>query len=119
MTTQFLVSSIGIEFTTPSELIMIAKELHTTHSMGLDEIDPMIAKSSIDAISTPLAEIINCCIASEVVPESLKIAKVIPIFRNGDKRQLGNNYRPISVLPLFLKFYEKSYIGLATLMSYV
>jgi len=46
-----VVSSIGIELTSPSEILLIAKELHKTHSMGLDEIDPIIAKSSIDAIS--------------------------------------------------------------------
>ena len=40
------------------------------------------------------------------MPDSLKIACITPIFKSGDK-QCTNNYRPISVLPLFSKFFER------------
>jgi len=43
----------------PLEIILLAKELHATCSEGLGEISPKIAKSSIEAISTPLAEIVG------------------------------------------------------------
>ena len=39
-------------------------------------------------------------------PESLKIARVIPIFK-GENEQLVHNYRPISVLPFYSKIFEK------------
>ena len=41
-----------------------------------------------------------------MVPDELKIACVVPIFKSGDK-VLFSNYRPISVLPCFSKFLER------------
>jgi hypothetical protein len=38
-------------------------------------------------------------------PDSLKIAKIFPIFKEGDKRD-PNNYRPIAVLPILSKMFE-------------
>jgi hypothetical protein len=40
------------------------------------------------------------------VPQNMKVAKVIPIFKSGDKHKF-NNYRPISILPAFSKNLEK------------
>ena len=39
-------------------------------------------------------------------PDTLKIAKVIPIYK-GDDEQMVQNYRSISILPFFSKIYEK------------
>ena len=44
--------------------------------------------------------------SSGVFPESLKIAKVIPVFKAGDVKHVAN-YRPISVLPNISKIFEK------------
>ena len=43
-----------------------------------------------------------------IVPINMKLAKVVPIFKSGDiyKHQF-NNYRPISILPVFSKILEK------------
>ena len=41
-----------------------------------------------------------------IVPKSLKIAKVIPIYKIAEKDQL-KNFRPVSLLPAFSKIFEK------------
>ena len=37
-----------------------------------------------------------------IIPDRMKVAKVTPIFKNSEKRSILN-YRPMSVLPFFLK----------------
>ena len=54
----------------------------------------------------PLTYISNLPIKQRIFPDSLKIAKVIPIFKQGS-RSLCDNHRPISVLPALSKVFEK------------
>ena len=41
-----------------------------------------------------------------MVPDDLKIAKFIPVYKSDDKK-IVSNYRPVSVLPAFSKILEK------------
>ena len=43
-----------------------------------------------------------------VFPDSMKIARVIPLFKSGNTKEFSN-YRPISLLPQFSKILEKMY----------
>ena len=43
---------------------------------------------------------------TEIFPDPLKIAKVTPLFKTGDLKEI-NNYRAISVLPSFSKILER------------
>ena len=63
-------------------------------------------KESIDYIVIPLTHIINKSLTSGIVPHSMNIARVMPIFKSGNKHNFGN-YRPISILPAFSKILEK------------
>ena len=48
----------------------------------------------------------NSCILAGVFPDELKIAKVIPLFKTGNRNSVSN-YRPISILPTLSKIFEK------------
>ena len=49
-------------------------------------------------------------LSTGIFPDKLKLAKVFPIFQNGEK-DLLTNYRPISVLPCFSKILERIMYG--------
>ena len=53
----------------------------------------------------PLTYIINKSFETGIFPYELKITKIVPIFKSGDKT-LVPNYRPISVLGFFSKIFE-------------
>ena len=59
-----------------------------------------------DKISEPLAFILNETIKKGVIPQKLKMTVVYPIHKKEPKMKVSN-YRPISILPLVNKIYEK------------
>jgi hypothetical protein len=48
----------------------------------------------------------NAAMLEGIFPENLKVAKVIPVFKAGDSHSV-TNYRPISILTIFSKIFEK------------
>ena len=82
---------------------------------GYDCIVGSIMKQCVDNYITPLTHIINLSIAQGYFPDEWKVAKVIPIFKDGDPQDI-QNYRPISVLPFFLKYLKK--VLLSTLLNF-
>ncbi|RVE41742.1 hypothetical protein evm_013606 [Chilo suppressalis] len=69
-------------------------------------ISTYIIKPIITVIAPQLAIIFNKCIDEGVFPDLMKCAKVIPLFKAGDKSD-PSNFRPISVLPALSKVFEK------------
>ena len=75
-------------------------------SGNINSIPTKILKSISSIICFPLTLIINNSLITGSFPDSLKKARVIPIFKEGDKTNI-NNYRPISILPIMSKIFEK------------
>ena len=65
-----------------------------------------ILKKVIQNIVSPLTYICNKSFINGVFPDEMKIAKVIPLFKAGEKNKF-TNYRPVSLLPQFSKVLEK------------
>ena len=76
-------------------------------SFGLHTFPIKILKSITNTMSPILARLVNFSVSSGEFPKSLKTARVTPIHKEGSKSDV-NNYRPISVLPLFSKIFEKT-----------
>src|ERR1051325_8142231 len=90
------------------EIIDIVNDFNAKTSFGVDLLPVNIVKKCIVPIAEPLAALINSSFEAGIVPDSLKIAKVCPIFKSGSSSDVGN-YRPISVLPTFFKIFERAF----------
>ena len=64
-----------------------------------------VVKKCFSELCEPLKHVFNLSIETGVFPGKLKIARVSPVYKVGDNRDL-TNYRPISVLPCFSKILE-------------
>ena len=63
-------------------------------------------KEILPIIVDPLCHIFNLSLQTGYIPDRFKVAKVIPVFKSGDK-QIFSNYRPISLLSSLSKLLEK------------
>ena len=79
------------------EVIKIIYKFNQNKSAGHDDIGNFIVKRIAKEISVPLTLIFNTSISTGIVPDELKIAKVIPIYKK-DSPEVFCNYRPVSVL---------------------
>ena len=79
--------------------------MHTKASCGFDGICSWLLKSVKPVLKKSLTLITNQILTMGVFPNKLKIAKVIPICKNGDET-LFCNYIPISILPAISKVIE-------------
>ena len=100
-----IVDSIYIEGVSSDEIKNIIISLKNS-SPGWDDIHAKVVKNTYRSYISCLTHIFNLSLNRGVFPNELKIARVVPIYKNGDKMSFSN-YRPISVLPLFSKILER------------
>ena len=96
-------SSIYLYDTYDLEIVDIIKDFENGKA---SDIPTILIKKSAKLISPLLAKLYNNCTDAGIFPQIFKPGKITPFFKKGNK-ELLENYRPVSVLPIFGKIFEK------------
>ena len=92
---------------TELEVEQIINKLDNKSSSGDDNINNILVKLSVSATVPYLTLLINKSFSQGVFPDKLKRAKVIPMHKSGSRVD-ENNYRPISLLIVWSKIFERA-----------
>ena len=92
--------------TCKEEVYEVIRNLDSGKSLGPNSVPVFVLKVNNDFFSDQLSKLINLSFESGIFPDLCKLAKVIPIFKSGNE-VLCENYRPISLLPIYSKIFEK------------
>jgi hypothetical protein len=91
--------------TDPSEVRTIIR-LEVNKHYHMNEIESHVFEAIGDFFPQFLAEIFNQCMSNGFHPGSFKMGRIVPIFKSSNSEDVSN-YRPITTLPIFNKFFEK------------
>ena len=81
-------------------------KVKTAKSFGVDNISSYFLKLALPFIENSLAFLFNTSIETSQFPDSWKVARVTPIYKDGD-RTAKSNYHPLSVLTVISRLFEK------------
>ena len=88
------------------EILSLIRNINTNKASGSDDISGQMLRLCDDSVVLPLKIIFENILKSSIYPDTWKLANVTPIHKKNDK-QLIKNYRPISLLPICGKLFEK------------
>ena len=92
---------------TSNEIEIEIRKLDSTKATMENDIPAKVLKGSFDIVSNYLSDAYNNSKNSQIYPPSLKVAHVTPIHKAKEKT-LMKNYRPISLIPIISKIYERN-----------
>ena len=88
------------------EIKKVIRNLDSNKAHGHDMLSIRILKICDDSLCGPLEFIFHSCIETGKFPSEWKKANVCPVHKKSDK-QIIKNYRPISLLPICGKIFER------------
>ena len=89
-----------------NEILKIVNDCKSKSSEDSDNLSMRFVKYIFNHISKSFTYICNLSFKSGIFPDRIKIAKVIPLHKSGEKPSF-NNYRPVSLLSQFSKVLGK------------
>ena len=92
---------------TPNMVEKVIMNLDLSKASGPDCIPVVVLKNCEPKLSYILAELFNNCLKESCFPDCWKVSSVVPVFKNVAERSTAKNYRPVSLLSVVSKVFEK------------
>jgi hypothetical protein len=91
---------------TEIDVFNVLKSLDCFKATGPDNISPKVLKECRGVLSRPLCKLFNLSLCTGTLPEIWRCANVVPIYKSGDRQSI-KNYRPVSLLSIVSKVFER------------
>ena len=85
----------------------VIMNLDLLKTSGPDCIPMVVLKNYEPELSCILAELFNKCLKESCFPDCWKVSLVVPVFKNVGERSTAKNCRPVSLLSVVGKVFEK------------
>ena len=92
---------------TPKMVKKVIANLDSSKASGPDCIPVVVLKNYEPELSYILAKLFNNCLKESCFPDCSKVSSVVPVFKNVGERSTAKNYRPVSLLSVVSKVFEK------------
>ena len=83
------------------------KGLSPRKATGLDDLPARFIRDGAEGIAYPISNIFNLSLKKSAVPDEMKTARVILLYKKNSKLEPGN-YRPVSILSTLSKILERA-----------
>ena len=97
----------GDKFTDQKLCLLPVAESFVTKATGLDRIPACLLKDSAAVVTQTFTFLVNLSLTTGIVPDEWKQVRVVPLHKSGG-REVMDNYRPVSILPVISKIAEKA-----------
>ena len=99
-------NNFNLREVTHKEVLEAIKSVRSDCSTGYDNIPAKFVKPVAEHLASPLTHIINHSIITSTVPVEWKISRICPVPKTKNPKSLSE-YRPISILPILSKVFER------------
>ena len=90
-----------------AKILALIRALDVNKAHGWDDISIQMIKICDESLVKPLVKIYQFSLDSCIFPNRWKRANVVPVYKNKGDKSVVKNYRPVSLLPIFGKIFEK------------
>ncbi|KAG7295540.1 hypothetical protein JYU34_021763 [Plutella xylostella] len=100
-------STIFIQPCSNDEIGNIIRSLKNTNAVGYDEFNTKVIKSCTHILAPIICHLVNMSFEQGKFPDKLKISNIKPIHKKECRKNV-NNYRPVALLSIFSKIFERA-----------